>query len=355
RTAWGEPAESDPGYGAKVTPPGFRRATKAEAEKLGICPWCCPCNEPGETCRLFVKDDLSAVKVRPGRDNRIQNGIWLELYRQTGDKKFLDWQAKAMETIIERDPWFEKKPGFQKIIDASFLPGISAPRMGAITGDKRYYANTVRRLEAFTNLLRDPKTGIFHQGWGWPSEDPEGYTPGHWGRGNGWIIGAEIETLAFLPKDDPGYGKTLALFRDLCASLAKYQDEEGMWRQLVAHPDSYPETSGTGLIVFAYAKGYRLGLLGPEYRDRAIRGFQALKKHVKPDGTVLSTCAGTGPTKVPTLAAYYARPTPKNDPHGDGPVLLAASEILRLERMEGPGGTNGQQPVPAKEPLKAKP
>jgi hypothetical protein len=51
---------------------------------------------------------------------------------------------------------------------------------------------------------------------------------------------------------------------------------------------------------------------------------------VRPDGQIEGTCAGTGVSD--NLADYYARPTPLNDVHGIGPVLLAGGEILQLSR-----------------------
>jgi hypothetical protein len=49
---------------------------------------------------------------------------------------------------------------------------------------------------------------------------------------------------------------------------------------------------------------------------------------IRPDGMIEGTCAGTGVSD--DLADYYRRPTPLNDVHGIGPVLLAGSEILQL-------------------------
>jgi len=207
--------------------------------------------------------------------------------------------------------------------------------MGAITGEKRFHDNGVARVIQFTSLLRDPANGLFHQAWGFKeTEREDGYTPGYWGRGNGWIVAAEVETLAFLPKDHPKYEEVLGLFRELCAALAKHQDEEGLWHNLIDKPDSQKETSATGLITFAYAKGVRLGLLDLEYRERARKGFEGLRRHVRPNGTVLNTCRGTGPRIIKTLQDYYERPHPPNDPHGNGPVLLAASEMIRLEQTK---------------------
>lgn len=335
RAGWGEPPDSDPGYGAKDEPPGFRPITRAEALRLGVCPWCAPAWEGGGS-RLRVKDDLSAVRVRPKPDNRIQNGVWLELYRRTGGKRFLDWQRAPMEKILGSPLDFSKRPGFTKIVDASFLPATALPRMGAITGERRWFDRAAAVLDAFDGLLRDGATGLYRQGWGWGTEGEDGYTPGFWGRGNGWIVAAMVETLDLLPADHPARERLVGRFRDLCAALARHQGADGMWRNLIERPDAYPETSVTGFVVFAYAKGVRLGLLDPSYLERARRGFAGLKRRVLPDATILDTCTGTSPSREKTLEAYMTRPHPRNDLHGDGPVLLAASEMIRAEAARAP-------------------
>jgi len=37
----------------------------------------------------------------------------------------------------------------------------------------------------------------------------------------------------------------------MMASLLKMQGDDGLWRQLLDHPEAWPETSGTGMFAFA--------------------------------------------------------------------------------------------------------
>ena len=64
--------------------------------------------------------------------------------------------------------------------------------------------------------------------------------------------------------------------------------------------------------------------------SEARRAWRGVMARVRPDGRIEGTCAGTGVSD--NVADYYARPTPLNDVHGVGPVLLAGSEILQLGR-----------------------
>ncbi len=51
---------------------------------------------------------------------------------------------------------------------------------------------------------------------------------------------------------------------------------------------------------------------------------------IRPDGLVEGVCAGTGVGD--NLNFYYTRPTPLNDAHGIGAVLLAGTEMMRMIR-----------------------
>ena len=51
---------------------------------------------------------------------------------------------------------------------------------------------------------------------------------------------------------------------------------------------------------------------------------------IHPDGKIEGVCAGTGTSD--DLVHYYTRPTPLNDIHGIGAVLLAGTEILKLPK-----------------------
>ena len=60
----------------------------------------------------------------------------------------------------------------------------------------------------------------------------------------------------------------------MMASLLKYQAEDGMWRQLVDTPESWPETSSTGMFTFAMVTGVKNGWLEEKTyaRPHARRG-----------------------------------------------------------------------------------
>ena len=76
-------------------------------------------------------------------------------------------------------------------------------------------------------------------------------SPFFWGRGNGWMAAGMTELLRVLPKTNPNYKRIMAGYKTMMESLLQYQAEDGMWRQLINDPESWKETSSTGMFAFA--------------------------------------------------------------------------------------------------------
>jgi len=197
----------------------------------------------------------------------------------------------------------------------------------ARTGEPRWLEDAKRQILGFHRYLFDERAGLMYHNW---YSDSARHGVAFWGRANGWALMAEVATLDRLPPEDVTRDTLLALFRRHVAGIARYQDTTGLWHQLLDKPDSYLETSASAMFAFAIAHGVRQQYLGPAYADVARRGWRGVRGRIRPDGRIEGTCAGTGVSD--DIADYYARPTPLNDPHGVGPVLLAGSEILQLPR-----------------------
>ena len=202
--------------------------------------------------------------------------------------------------------------------------------MRAVTNVPRsYYREALAQLRHFRKTLRDPRTGLWGHARGW-FDDPRAVTKVHWGRGQGWILRGLLETLTWLPPRSAEARQVRSWLRELAKSSLRYQNPDGMWRQVADGPDSYAETSATGLIVYCFARAVRQGYLPARpYEDAARRGWTALTRDfLRADGTVAGACQGTPPQK--TLDDYFKRETPVNDPHGVAAVIFACSGRLLL-------------------------
>jgi len=200
-------------------------------------------------------------------------------------------------------------------------------RLGELTGETRYFDDAARQVIRFHEHLFDARVGLMTHNW---YSDTNTRGVAFWGRANGWALVAQADLLDRLPPGHPQRDTLRALFRRHVDGVIRYQSAGGLWHQLLDRDDSYLETSASAMFTYAIARGVERGWLAPRYAVYARRGWAGVLTRVRPDGQVEGVCTGTGVSD--DIRDYYNRPAPLNDVHGLGTVLLAATEMLRLER-----------------------
>ena len=163
--------------------------------------------------------------------------------------------------------------------------------MAKISGNDHLYDEVSRQIINFDKYLRNPDTGLYFHGW---YNDRKENTPVQWGRANGWIAWAVSEALLHLPGDHKDYDSILSIFQNHIAALVKYQNENGMWNQVLDDPGTYDETSCSAMFTLAIARGVRMGWIKKSYKKVAQKGWDAISQQIDPDGTVKGICRGTG-------------------------------------------------------------
>lgn len=199
-------------------------------------------------------------------------------------------------------------------------------RWAKITNNKSYYDEAVQQFRGFRKYLLDPQSNLFHHGW---FSTTQQRSPVQWGRANGWIAWATTELLERLPATHPAYAEVLSAFRSQMETLKQYQAASGMWHQVLDKPASFEETSCTAMFTLAIAKGVRMGWLDKNFRDAALRGWNALQTKIDADGTVSDICRGTEIGFDDNF--YFTRQRFKQDPRGLGAVMVAGLEIGKMK------------------------
>jgi rhamnogalacturonyl hydrolase YesR len=152
--------------------------------------------------------------------------------------------------------------------------------------------------------------------------------PFFWGRGNGWVAAGMTELLRSLPANHPKRARILAGYRKMMNSLLQYQSEEGTWRQLIDHPESWPETSSSGMFAFAMISGVKEKWLKENpYGLAARKAWLGLVKYIDANGDISNVCEGTN--KKNDLQYYLDRKRLTGDLHGESAVLWSATALLR--------------------------
>ena len=264
----------------------------------------------------------------------------LELYIQTKDPRYLklgqpladaqwdnplDTAALAKIPSAPIDPAIAAEaikvgltPQTRFWVDDMYMITIVQTEAYRATGERKYLDRAAREAAAYLDKLQEPN-GLFHHA-------PD--VPYFWGRGDGWFAVGMAELLRSLPEDHPLRPRILEGYRKMMASLLRYQDANGMWHQLIDHPEAWPESSCTGMFTFAMITGVKNGWVdAAAYGPAARRGWLALVSYINADGDVREICEGTN--KKNDLQYYLDRGRKVGDMHGQAPVLWCASALLR--------------------------
>ncbi|MEO5715447.1 MAG: glycoside hydrolase family 88 protein [Luteolibacter sp.] len=265
-------------------------------------------------------------------DNTVFGGLPSEIFIQTGDKRSLElgkrfadeqWlpnerMSKALDP--PRRAWMELGLSWQTRlwIDDMYMITIAQVQAFRTTGDSQYLDRASREMVRYLKELQEPNGLFYHS--------PE--VPFFWGRGNGWMAAGMTELLRSLPESHPDRPVILEGYRTMMATLKGFQDGDGMWHQLVDDPQSWPETSCTGMFDFALITGVKNGWLAPDvYGPVARKGWLALTAYIDGNGDVREVCVGTN--KKNSRDFYLTRPRTTGDMHGQAPLLWCVSALLR--------------------------
>lgn len=217
-------------------------------------------------------------------------------------------------------------------LDDMFMGIPPVAYMGKLTGDGKYYDEAARQVLQFAQRMWVPEKGLFRHGW---VESMDPHPAFHWGRANGWAILTLCEVLDVLPQSHPRRTEILALLKAHAAGLARLQQYDGFWHQLLDRDDTYLETSATAIYTYCLAHAINQGWIdGKAYGPVAQLGWHAVVSSVNEKGQVERVCVGTGMGFDPAFYAY--RPCHVMAAHGYGPVLWAGAEMIKLLKNQHP-------------------
>jgi rhamnogalacturonyl hydrolase YesR len=262
--------------------------------------------------------DAARIPVRRHVDDSIFGVVPLEIAIETKDPKFLA-EGKRWADRQWENPQPDGLSGETRFwIDDMYMLTMLQLEAYRATGDRTYLDRDAKEMAAYLDKLQQP-SGLFYHA-------PD--VPFYWGRGDGWVAAGMAEMLRDLPQDHPQRARILAGYRSMMAALLKHQGKDGMWRQLIDHDEAWPESSGSAMFTFAMITGVKNGWLdAATYGPAARKGWIAVAGYIDQNQDVTSVCEGTG--KRNDLDYYLARHRRTGDFHGQAPLLWAASALLR--------------------------
>lgn len=243
-----------------------------------------------------------------------------ELARTTGDTSYNELLRLAADRF---GPTLEAGPLDPDVrVEDFFFAATILGRAYQATGDSSY-------SDLLTEFLISSLDTLQPDGLWWHCKA----SPYYWGRGNGFAALGFAEALTYLPEDHPSRLELLQAHLRHLRGLVKYQDAQGMWRQVVNMPETYQEHSATSMIGYSIARGIRLGWLDDDWLVVAVRAWGGAYRRISSDGSIEHVCGGTGPQ--PDLESYVNRPYSDGlDDRGGAMALWFAVEMARLKAGE---------------------
>ncbi|MBQ9929032.1 MAG: glycoside hydrolase family 88 protein [Lachnospiraceae bacterium] len=291
-------------------------------------------------------------------DNVNAGKTLFSLYELNGKEKYrkaidlIYSQVQTQPRTEEGNFWHKQIYPHQVWLDGMYMGQPFYMEYETKFNDKKNYGDIFSQFKNVVKYLRDPKTGLYYHGYDasktifWCDKET-GLSENFWLRALGWYSMSLLDTLY---KCEPGeeyaedYEWLKGVFVDMIDSMLKFQDESGLWYQLPARKDeapNYPETSGSAIMAYCLLKGVRLGFLPESYREYAFKAFNGIcDKYLKEKDGGLSLggiclVAGLGPAdnlrRDGSFEYYMSEPIVEDDAKGVGPLLLAYTEMRRLD------------------------
>jgi len=266
----------------------------------------------------FFSTEASLVPQPVNVDSTVFGAVPFELYIETRDPRYLTLGQHFADT-----QWADPTPdGLSSQsrfwIDDMYMITLVEVQAYRATHNPKYLDRAALEMAAYLDKLQQPN-GLFYHA-------PD--VPFFWGRGDGWVAAGMAELLSSLPANHPQRAKIMAGYQKMMAALLKVQGQDGLWKQLLDHPEAWDETSCTGMFTFAMITGVKNGWLDKKiYGPAARKGWLGLVSKIDANGDISDVCEGTN--KKNDLNYYLTRARNTGDLHGQAPILWCASAFLR--------------------------
>ena len=226
-------------------------------------------------------------------DNLNEGRILFDLYAETGKEKY----NKAIELLHEqivRQPRTEYGNFWHKLIypnqvwlDGIYMSEVFYTRYVAERGDGDF-SEIVKQFVSIYDNMYDKNKRLYYHGWDasktafW-ADKTTGLSKNFWLRSIGWYTVGLIDVLSYMPEDKKEEKATLAeIFRNTIEGLERYIDPDtNMFWQVVdrvGDEGNYPETSGSSMIAYAMLKGARLGYVDARFPAVGKAVFEGICK-----------------------------------------------------------------------------
>ena len=280
--------------------------------------------ERDEVARILAPylDGTQDSFARPSQSSLASHLLFVEYARRSRDDRATALAVRAASSgFTETGELREFMPLHGGWSDSLFMDVPILAMAGALTGERRYFDMAARHVAFMQQIVRRPDGLYRHQS----------SSEAAWGRGNAFPALGLALTLSEFPKDHAEYPRLLASYRTHMAALARFQDENGMWRNVIDRPGAYAEYSATAMIATAMLRGIRNGWIDREtYEPFVQRAWKAILARTSADGQLVDVCESTGTRGLTDLDYLRRTAILGRDDRGGGMAMFFATELAGL-------------------------
>lgn len=279
------------------------------------------------------------------------------LYRVTGEEKY---KVKAEKVYADYLKIRRTKEGavshlmlFTELWDDTiFMIGQFLLEMYRATGDEKYLNEFMKQLRLHREKLQVPEYGLWVHGWdsdnkthctfcsqmNWADKTTR-RSAEMWGRGNGWIVVTLSDALQTVPRNHAYWNELAGYLKEMIVHLPELQDKKtGHWFQLpVRNTDAanWIESSCTAMFAYGIHNALQLKLVSDSSYVTAVNAaYKGLRTYsLVPVGnnylTPQHVCTGTC---IGHAAYYFKRHQKKGSPYGIGMFIQLGRRVQQNPR-----------------------
>lgn len=257
-----------------------------------------------------------------------------EKYKKACDKIYIDYlkikrtkEGAISHLLAHKELWD----------DTVFMVGQFLLEMYKATGDEKYLDEFFKQISLHREKLQVKEYGLWVHGYdqqkrghfsfgsqmNW-ADKTTGKSTEIWGRGNGWVVVTLSDALETMPKTNPNWNVLASYLKEMIVHLPTLQNKEnGHWYQLPVIPNetgNYIESSCTAMFAYGISKALQLGIVTDEaYKNSIDLAYDGLRKYsTQQKGNYITTknvCKGTS---IGDRKYYLNRGTHDEKPYSIG-------------------------------------
>lgn len=241
-------------------------------------------NDKGEI-HLYKVETYNLDYIKPGT-------VLFDVWKQTGKEKYklamdlLVNQLKNHPRTHEGAFWHKLIYQHQIWLDGLYMASPFLAEYAVTFNRPELIDDAVNQFIVCAKHTYDVKTGLYYHAWDesknqrWANKET-GQSPNFWGRSIGWWFMALVDVLDYIPAEHAQRPELIKMINGLAETLPKYQDKTGLWYQVLdkgAVGGNYLEASVSSMFMYSYAKAVNKGYIDEKYHAVAEKAYDGLMK-----------------------------------------------------------------------------